>query len=334
MPMKTLRVVIFALFMIVLLPLFCLGMFGYTLKLWIKNRGISGTAYEPLFGRLLMHYAGTREDLAAEKLAPHLPALSPAVTWLLIRTLGLASRWSGYRGLFFAYPPRMPSSLLALVNHRTAFFDAALADAIGQLRGQAAQQIVLLGSGWDTRAYGKQLYHDNMRVFEVDTPKTLATKKRALERAGIQTAHVTFVETDFGQTSWLSAILSQGFDPSLPTFILWEGVTMYLDEATVKMTLKQVATLAAGTRIAFDTLSQELVQSESPFMLLGRCVKLGMKFYGEPWIFGVSTRKPARDHLTEFVVSQGLTLEAYEAFGEERGAKTPFGGLGVAVNFS
>ena len=96
-----------------------------------------------------------------------------------------------------------------------------------------------------------------MRVFEVDTPATQRVKRQALDRAGIDASHVTFVETDFGQTSWFDALLRRGFDPDLPTFILWEGVTYYLDEKTVQTTLRTVSGLAVGSRIAFDTWSLE-----------------------------------------------------------------------------
>ena len=72
---NALRLLMFSLLLVAFLPLFMLGMVGYTLRLKIKNRGTSGTAYEPLFSRLMFHYAGTRDDRAAVRLAPHLPAL-------------------------------------------------------------------------------------------------------------------------------------------------------------------------------------------------------------------------------------------------------------------
>ena len=153
MLMSALRVIVFSLVMIALLPLFLLGMVGYTLRLRIKNRGISGTAYEPFFYRLLFHLAGTRDDHAAVRLAPHLPALSPSVAWLMIGTVGLASRWSGYQGSFCSYPGARPSSLAEMVGHRTAFFDEALATAVDPKGPHPAQQVVFLGAGWDTRAY-------------------------------------------------------------------------------------------------------------------------------------------------------------------------------------
>ena len=168
-----------------------------------------------------------------------------------------------------------------------------------------------------------------MRLFEVDTPATQGAKKQALERAGIDAAHVTFVETNFGQTSWLDALMSRGFDPALPTFVLWEGVTMYLDEETVQTTLRRVAALPTGSRIAFDTFSRELVRAESPFRLLGRLVKFAMRFYGESWVFGISTRAAGREQVNAFLTSYGLELAVFEPMGKVLGV--PIGGFTLAA---
>ena len=209
--------------------------------------------------------------------------------------------------------------------HRTAFFDEALASAVDPTAPHPAQQVVFLGAGWDTRAYGA-LRGRPVRVFEVDTPATQRAKTEALDRAGIDASHVTFVETDFGQTSWFDALLRRGFDPDLPTFILWEGVTYYLDEKTVQTTLRTVSGLAVGSRIAFDTLGLEYFQG-----FLGQYMRLNIKgVYGESWQFFLSTAAPARKQASEFIASQGLALAAYEPLGEERGKTVPVGGFILA----
>ena len=325
MLMNALRLLMFSLLLIAFLPLVLLGTLGFMIRLKTRNRGISGTAYEPMMNRLLFHHAGTRDDAAAVKLAPHLPALSPTVAWLLIGTMGLAARLSGYQGSFLSYPGARPSSMISMLSHRTAFFDEALASAVDPTAPHPAQQVVFLGAGWDTRAYGA-LRGRPVRVFEVDTPATQRAKRQALDRADIDASHVTFVETDFGQTSWFDALLGRDFDPALPTFILWEGVTMYLDEKTVQTTLRTVSGLAVGSRIAFDTLGLEYFQG-----FLGQYMRLTIKgVYGESWQFFLSTAAPARKQASEFIASQGLALAAYEPLGEERGKTVPVGGFILA----
>ena len=171
-----------------------------------------------------------------------------------------AARVSGYRGALLTYPPEKPRKLMALVNHRCEFFDRTLRDAIQTDSGPPVQQIVILGAGWDSRAYS-DLKNEDLRFFEIDMPPTQAAKKAALEKGGIDADHVTFVETDFNQRSWFDALKDQGFDQTLPTYILWEGVTMYLDDDAVRTTLEHLQELAPGSCIAFDYFSRELLSS-------------------------------------------------------------------------
>ena len=131
------RVLFFALLEIVFFPLQLIGSLVYAFRVRFVNmpRGISGTAYEPYMTRLLLHHIKSRNDEAAERIAPHLPALSPLVLRLMVDTLVLAARWSGFRGSFLAYPGPRPSTLATFISHRTHFFDNAVAAAA--VRGES-----------------------------------------------------------------------------------------------------------------------------------------------------------------------------------------------------
>ena len=144
-------VLLFTLLEIVLFPLQLLGSLLYTFRVRFVNmpRGISGTAYEPYMTRLLLHHIKSRNDAAAERIAPHLPVLSPLVLRLMVDTLVLAVRWSGFRGSFLAYPGPRPSTLMTFISHRTHFFDNAVAAAAAA--DSPIRQFVVLGAGWDTR---------------------------------------------------------------------------------------------------------------------------------------------------------------------------------------
>ena len=326
------RLLIFLFIEIVMSPLKVLARGAYMINLLLKNRplGVSGTAYEPLIMRAFLHSAGIREDDAAYRLAPHLPALSPAIVLFGIDTLGLALRWSGHRGTTFSYPAVRPSTLRSMGNHRTDFFDRVLSDAVNPNQDHPVGQIVILGAGFDTRAYGS-LKDFGVRLFEVDTLATQQVKREALAKAGLASDHVTFVETDFNQKSWLEALEEQGFDPSISTIILWEGVTMYLNDEAVRATLNKVARLTPGSRIAFDFFSREMALAEAPYAREGKFIRLASKFYGETVLFGISTRAPAQDHVLKLLASHGLELAEYEPVGEELAPKIPFGGLALAV---
>ena len=330
------RALVFGLLCAVFSPLLLVGSLVFACRVRLINmpRGISGTAYEPYMARLVLHLIGSRRDDVSERIARHLPALSPLVMRILVNPMANAARWSGFRGSFFAWPGPRPSTLMTFISHRTHFFDTAIAAAAEA--NSPIRQFVFLGAGWDTRAYGPlsegaDLAGAGVRLFEVDEPPTQQVKVHSLRAAGVEHSHVTFAPTDFNQQSWLDSLKEHGFDPALPTFILWEGVTMYLDDAAVSKTLAEVAGLAPGSRIAFDFLSRELVFGRKPYAVMGTYMRYALKsFYGESMHFGISTAAPARQQVLNFFEDRGLEVENFEPLGREAGRSTPIGGLVVA----
>ncbi len=330
------RALAFIFLCVVFSPLLLVGSLVFACRVRFVNmpRGISGTAYEPYMARLVLHLIGSRRDAVSEAIAPHLPALSPLVMRILVHPMANAARWSGFRGSFFAWPGPRPSTLLTFISHRTHFFDTAIAAAVEA--NSPIRQFVFLGAGWDTRAYGPLSEGAGpagagVRIFEVDEPPTQQVKVQALRAAGAEHSHVTFAPTDFNQQSWLESLREHGFDPALPTFILWEGVTMYLDDAAISKTLAEVAGLAPGSRIAFDFLSRELVFGRKPYAVMGTYMRYALKsFYGESMHFGISTAAPAGQQVLDFFEGRRLDVERFEPLGRESGRGTPIGGLVVA----
>lgn len=111
-------------------------------------RGISATAHGPLFTRLILHHAGLREDAAAAALAAHLPALSKeSAAW--IGSLGHPTRDSGLQVPWTRWPVRRPTSMSSFLAQRTELLDRWMLSSLSRV-----EQVVILGAGWDTRAWG------------------------------------------------------------------------------------------------------------------------------------------------------------------------------------
>ncbi len=321
------RAMVFTLVLLLTLPMTITYFVAYYLVIVLLNRrrGISGTAYEPFTARLLMHDVGEREDEAAARLARALPATAPWLWPLMSLPIQWAVRLSGTTPALLRYPPEHPPGLMALMTLRTEFFDETLREALGQV-----EQLVILGAGWDTRCY--DLPTDaGVRFFEVDAPATSRAKQAAVAKAGLDADHVTFVATDFNERTWLEALVEHGFEANRPTFVLWEGVSMYLEDHAVDATLRTVASFPPGSRIAFDYLAEELVRGEPPFRLLGpyMTASIGLT-YGEHMVFGLPTKPDAKTAASAFVAAHGLTLRRYAAIGHSDEGQVPWYGFVLA----
>ncbi|WDP91230.1 MAG: SAM-dependent methyltransferase [Desulfobacter sp.] len=136
------------------------------------------------------------------------------------------------------------------VTARTHIFDTFFKEAMDS----GFEQIVLLGAGYDSRAYRFAGELDRVRVFEVDAPKTQARKKDCLAQAGIPVPEqVSFVPLNFNTGSLIQALKDAGFDSGKKTFFSWEGVTFYIFPDAVDATLDCIKTHAPrGSTVAFD----------------------------------------------------------------------------------
>ena len=150
------------------------------------------------------------------------------------------------------------SRLYGFIVARTRFLDTKLQ---GMLDKRAIQQLVVLGAGFDSRAYRFPLKANGVRAFEVDLPVTSTDKQAAVRRIGIDLAlsPVTYVQADFSRQSLATELAAAGFDKTKPTFFIWEGVTMYLEASAVHAVLQYVGSCAPGTSIAFDFLGDDLI---------------------------------------------------------------------------
>ncbi len=164
-----------------------------------------------------------------------------------------------------------------------------------------AQQIVLLGAGFDTRAWRLPAFAGLM-VFEVDHPATAAAKRRRLSAAGLAGARVIPVALDFDRTALPDALARAGFDPAQRTLVIWEGVTNYLTAEAVGAVIRWAGSLAPGSGFIF-TYIDAAVLSEPGRFAGAPAILREVAASGEPWTFGFD---PAA--LPAYLGERGLTL--------------------------
>jgi methyltransferase (TIGR00027 family) len=165
---------------------------------------------------------------------------------------------------------------------RTRYIDDA---AESSLRSGVGQ-VVILGAGYDARACRIPAMARAV-VFEVDHPSTSARKRQHVERAlGSLSNHVRFVPIDFNSEDLPSAMRSAGYDPSLRTLFIWEGVTNYLTEAAVDGTLRWCAKAGVGSTLVFTYVHRQVLDSPESFEGT-RELFATLHAAGERWTFGL-----------------------------------------------
>ena len=287
-----------------------------------RGSGVSGTAQGPLSARFFAHELGTRQDEPAKRLMMALPNVPPLGLRLFVWPMMLAHRVTGYVPKAFRYPFEGKVSPQYAASARMTCFDAAIE---AHLPGIA--QLVILGAGFDTRAF-RLPKTSPVRSFEIDTPKTQTVKRETLERAGIDSSGVTFVAADFEKEDWLALLVDAGFDTGKPAFFLWEGVVPYLDRDAVEATLRKIGSTAKGSVVAFDTFTTEPLESQA---LYWRYARAGTRAAGEPLKFGIDSTPPLSERVAEFVQSCGLGLVEQLTLGQETDGRRAWGSFVIAM---
>jgi methyltransferase (TIGR00027 family) len=175
-------------------------------------------------------------------------------------------------------------------------------DAVRRALAQGAEQLVLLGAGFDSRAY-RLPGIEATRVFEVDHPATLGRKRtRLLRRLGRLPGHVALVPLDFGREDLTPALRAAGFRSGARSFFVWEGVTNYLSAAAVDQTLRFVGGAAPGSGLVFTYVHRDVVAGSWSGEGLGPLSDT-LRRAGEAWTFGID---PAA--LRGLLAARGLEL--------------------------
>jgi methyltransferase (TIGR00027 family) len=162
-------------------------------------------------------------------------------------------------------------------------------------------QVVLLGAGFDTRAWRLRALAQ-VQVFEVDHPDTAALKRERLRAAGIDFGTVKFVAVDFDRDSFDDLLVVAGFDRSRPAIVVWEGVSQYLDGDAVCGVMRWAGSLAAGSRFIFTYVHEGVLDGSVVFHGAERAIA-AVDASGEPWRFGLLP-----EELPAFLRERGLSL--------------------------
>lgn len=145
---------------------------------------------------------------------------------------------------------------------RVKHFDAILLAEVAA----GVRQVVVLGAGFDSRAYRFAHELSGVRVIEVDHPITAARKRQRVEALlGALPEQVTYLAVDLTREDLASALATAGFEADAPVLVLWIGVSMYLSAPVVAGVLSWVGERSPGSSIGFDYVEQGFFEDERLF---------------------------------------------------------------------
>jgi methyltransferase (TIGR00027 family) len=221
--------------------------------------------------------------------------LLPAAWRALLRLLAL----TGLDDAILAKRERQLPGIIASLLCRTRYIDDALRGALHE----SAEQVLVLGAGFDTRAY-RIPGIEAVPVFEVDHPDAQAAKRKALRRSSIAIPeNVAFVSIDFERDHLGRALAAAGFRSGRRTFFIWEGVTQYISRDAIEDTLSFVGTSGAvGSRVVFSYIRADVIDG-SAATATDRSVMARAERGGAPWRTGLDP-----DRLPRLLERHGLRL--------------------------
>ena len=107
---------------------------------------------------------------------------------------------------------------------RTKYIDELLKTAVSK----GVEQVIILGAGFDTRAIRLD-FLKSVPVIEIDHPNTSNFKAEVYKnRIGQIPQNILFLQIDFNKQSLDELAALHNFDFTIPTTVIWDGVTNYL----------------------------------------------------------------------------------------------------------
>jgi methyltransferase (TIGR00027 family) len=247
------------------------------------------TALRLAYYRAIEAYQPEREQLFEDGISRELMPNSWKVSLL-----------PGVRHAIVTFTEQFAPGIMGSIYCRTRYIDDVLRNALRQ----GVDQVVILGAGFDARAY-RICKMKQTHVFEVDLPEVQRLKQTFVARKfGQLPAHVTFVPIDFEHQDPDEVMATAGFRTGLKTFFIWEGVTQYLRADAVDRTFRYIArAAAAGSKLVFTYVQQEFIDRTAHSTPEQMLASAASQDEIPPWIFGFD---PCR--LAEYLNHRGLDL--------------------------
>jgi len=207
--------------------------------------------------------------------------LMPSLWKLFLKLM----KFSPLREMIYAKRDKEMPGVIGNLLYRTKYIDDILRENLEEM-----EQILILGAGFDTRALRIEGI-DGLKVFEVDHPQTISKKKKGLKNIYQELPeHLRLIEIDFEKRALKEVLQENNFDENKKTFVIWEGVTQYLEKEAVDNVFDYFAELKSGSRVLFTYIIKEVVAGSERSQVNQKIIDF-VKDMGSPWKTGFKSTK-------------------------------------------
>ena len=215
----------------------------------VDTKGAAKTGNQPTLIVAIEQNFPQEERIINDTLAPKLYSGADRF-WIQLTKISVFRNW--IVGLTEKLLPGGWSCFLV----RKRYIDEHLLEAVGNREVEA---VVNLGAGFDTRLYRFEALR-NIPCWEVDQPINIAAKERVLKSAlktipeNVTLTGINFVEQEIGEL-----LKQSGYQAGVKTFFVWEAVSQYLNDATVKKVFDFFAKALTGSQLVFTYIPRDFI---------------------------------------------------------------------------
>jgi methyltransferase (TIGR00027 family) len=197
-----------------------------------------------------------------------------------------------------------------MIKLRTKYFDDVLSNQI--LAG--CKQVVILGSGLDTRA--ARMNGEGVEYWEIDDSSTLELKAETFKANKIK-ANVRYIPGDYVQDGLIALLQQSEFDFDRPTYFLWEGNTTLIAKKDVIFVLEQIRDNLKNFKLSFDYMSEQVIARTTGYQDINDYIDKYESMY-TPWISGFENIETLADELKLKIIDNFSTAELHEQYRPHR----------------
>lgn len=121
-------------------------------------------------------------------------------------------------------------------------------------------QVIILGSGFDTRPVRKKKY--SVKFFEVDVPETLDQKEAIYEQNNID-PNAVYIRMNYVTGGLINRLKKVGIKFDASTHFIWEGNTAYLSNETIDQIIDILKKNFNNATISFDYFFPEALNKQT-----------------------------------------------------------------------